>query len=191
MRRWILSHAIFMFIVGQSPLLGAWPLTPGASAQPSADLEIRNQLSAYYASRCVVPYPTSIEYWVTQWHNWGNRDPEYFWRRVALADEFTTHPPPPPCPITAPPPSPAPDTTDLHLLGLQIAELSAQLAQEAELAQADRTRLEEELLQTRHSLEEHRQASRDALEQGKGFLRSLTKYLPYVLTALGVVSAVK
>lgn len=185
-RRWLFVQMILLFVLAQRPMFGAPDVRVEAGlSQSGGELQIRNELSAYYASRCVVPYPTSIEYWVTQWHNWGHTDPEYFWRRVAVADEFTVQPPPPPCPVVLPPPPPpSPLPGDLSLIRLQIVALSEQLAEQAARADADHARLEAEL-------QAHRQASQQALEQGKSFLRGLTKYLPYILTALGVVNVVK
>lgn len=50
--------------------------------------DIGSQISGYYASRGVSPYPTSVDYWTQKWNEWGQKDPNYFWQRLSQADEF-------------------------------------------------------------------------------------------------------
>ena len=45
-------------------------------------------LAAFFQSKGVTPFPTSIESWSRYWNEWGKNDPEYFWRRLQGAEEF-------------------------------------------------------------------------------------------------------
>ena len=58
---------------------------PGVSA---AKGDIGTQVASYYQSQGKTPLPTSVDYWVSKWNEFGARDPEYFNRRLAQADEF-------------------------------------------------------------------------------------------------------
>ena len=50
--------------------------------------EVRAAVTAYFASRGKTPNPTSIDYWVSKWAEFGNNDPAYFSDRLSKADEF-------------------------------------------------------------------------------------------------------
>lgn len=62
---------------------------PAPTAAASPDYSTPAGISAYYASRGVSPFPTSVDYWVGKYNDWGKNDPTYFQSRLAQADEFT------------------------------------------------------------------------------------------------------
>jgi hypothetical protein len=47
-----------------------------------------DRVRRYFASRGVTPNATSPAYWVQKWNEWGSKDPAYFLRRLAAADEI-------------------------------------------------------------------------------------------------------
>jgi hypothetical protein len=66
------------------------------TAQPTTTDYSRNTdwgapgaIEGYFTSRGVTPFPTSVDYWKARWSEWGSRDPEYFFKRLSQADEFT------------------------------------------------------------------------------------------------------
>jgi hypothetical protein len=64
---------------------------PGAPATPTPTIaggDIAAQVADYYKARGVTPNPTSVAYWAQKWNEFGARDPAYFNRRLAAADEF-------------------------------------------------------------------------------------------------------
>lgn len=71
------------------PLKGTTTAAPTTPTATSPDYSTPAGISAYYASRGVSPFPTSVDYWVGKWNEWGKNDPAYFQSRLAQADEFT------------------------------------------------------------------------------------------------------
>jgi len=63
--------------------------TAPAAASAGAGTSGRDRAAAYYTSKGVTPFPTSLDYWDSKWNDWGKTDPTYFDQRVAQADEFT------------------------------------------------------------------------------------------------------
>jgi hypothetical protein len=51
--------------------------------------QVRKAITDYYAARGVTPNPTSVDYWVSKWSEFGQKDPAYFGQRLSTADEFT------------------------------------------------------------------------------------------------------
>ncbi len=64
------------------------PATTTTTTTPSAVWDA-TKVSDYFKSRGVEPFPTSVDYWVQKWNEWGSKDPAYFEKRLAEADEFT------------------------------------------------------------------------------------------------------
>lgn len=78
----------------------------GPPPNVSADKgDIGKQVTDYFAARGVQPFPTSVASWQGYWDDWGAKDPEYFNRRLAQADEFTGGPPASSVRSSTPPPS--------------------------------------------------------------------------------------
>jgi hypothetical protein len=50
--------------------------------------QVRAAIQQYFAARGVTPNPTSVDYWVQKWSEFGNSDPNYFTTRLSQADEF-------------------------------------------------------------------------------------------------------
>lgn len=50
--------------------------------------QVRAAVTQYYAAKGVTPLPTSIDYWVQKYQEFGNSDPSYFTTRLGQADEF-------------------------------------------------------------------------------------------------------
>jgi hypothetical protein len=51
--------------------------------------QVRAAITKYYQDRGVTPNPTSVDYWVSKWSEFGQKDPAYFGQRLSTADEFT------------------------------------------------------------------------------------------------------
>lgn len=68
------------------------PAAPAVTAPPSSAASGqtgRQRAAAYFASKGVTPFPTSLDSWDRYWNQWGKDDPAYFDQRLAQADEFT------------------------------------------------------------------------------------------------------
>ena len=76
----------------QSPNVPA-PNAPAPTPQPATTTPVqgegRARAAAYFASKGVTPFPTSLDSWENFWQQWGAKDPSYFDQRLAQADEFT------------------------------------------------------------------------------------------------------
>ena len=71
-----------------APTIAGGPGAPAPPAPTIAGGDIAAQVADYYKARGVTPNPTSVAYWAQKWNEFGARDPAYFNRRLAAADEF-------------------------------------------------------------------------------------------------------
>lgn len=100
------------------------PTQPSFTTGMTPD-QVRKGVSDYFAYRGVSPLPTSVDYWVGKWGEWGNRDPNYFQQRLSIADEFGGGPqgPSPASPAAAPASNPFQDQIRQIILA-QLQDLS-------------------------------------------------------------------
>lgn len=68
---------------------GVVPAPPAPAPAGSGKGEGYDRAAAYYQSKGVTPYDTSLDSWNTYWNQWGKNDPNYFDKRLSQADEFT------------------------------------------------------------------------------------------------------
>lgn len=69
-------------------------INPRPSMPQPAGFDFSNPdgVRSYFASRGVTPYASSPDYWAQKWHEFGQRDPEYYQRFLSNAEEFTGGP---------------------------------------------------------------------------------------------------
>lgn len=79
---------------GPAPAAAAPAPAPNPTPQPAATNaavpgEGRSRAAAFFQSKGVEPFPTSLDSWERYWQTWGYKDPAYFNQRLAQADELT------------------------------------------------------------------------------------------------------